>query len=54
MEGNNERFEFKAVLFDLNGTLGVEGKVLEDIKELLARLSERYGLLRDWTGRCDR
>jgi len=26
MEGNNERFESKAVLFDLNGTLGVEGK----------------------------
>ena len=42
MEGNNERFESKAVLFDLNGTLGVEGKVPEDVKELLARLSERY------------
>ena len=36
------RVEFTAVLFDLNGTLGVEGRVPEDVKELLARLADRY------------
>jgi len=34
--------EFQAVLFDLNGTLGVEGKVPEDVKKLLAKLADRY------------
>jgi len=36
------RIEFNAVLFDLNGTLGVEGKVPDDVKELLAKLADRY------------
>ncbi|AHL22613.1 HAD family hydrolase [Thermococcus nautili] len=36
------KLEFGAVLFDLNGTLGVEGKVPEDVKELLAKLADRY------------
>ncbi len=36
------RIEFKAVLFDLNGTLGVEGRVPDDVKELLKKLSEKY------------
>ncbi|AJC72198.1 HAD family hydrolase [Thermococcus guaymasensis DSM 11113] len=34
--------EFQAVLFDLNGTLGVEGKVPEDVKKLLTKLADRY------------
>ena len=34
--------EFQAVLFDLNGTLGVKGKVPEDVKELLVKLADRY------------
>ncbi len=36
------RLEFKAVLFDLNGTLGEKGRVPEDVKELLKKLSEQY------------
>ncbi|GAB6134934.1 HAD family hydrolase [Thermococcus prieurii] len=36
------KIEFNAVLFDLNGTLGVEGKVSDDVKELLAKLADRY------------
>ncbi|WP_099211650.1 HAD family hydrolase [Thermococcus henrietii] len=36
------KIEFNAVLFDLNGTLGVEGKVPDDVKELLAKLADRY------------
>ncbi|WP_457742056.1 HAD family hydrolase [Thermococcus sp.] len=36
------RIEFKAVLFDLNGTLGSNGRVPEDVKELLKKLSEKY------------
>ncbi|NJE48129.1 HAD family hydrolase [Thermococcus sp. 9N3] len=36
------KLEFNAVLFDLNGTLGVDGKVSDEVKELLARLADRY------------
>ncbi|WP_297471245.1 HAD family hydrolase [Thermococcus sp.] len=36
------KLEFSAVLFDLNGTLGKEGKVPEDVKELLVKLADRY------------
>ncbi|WP_297064936.1 HAD family hydrolase [Thermococcus sp.] len=36
------KLEFNAVLFDLNGTLGKEGKVPEDVKELLVKLADRY------------
>ncbi|NJE53788.1 HAD family hydrolase [Thermococcus sp. 21S9] len=36
------KLEFGTVLFDLNGTLGVDGKVPEDVKELLAKLADRY------------
>ncbi|WP_297512238.1 HAD family hydrolase [Thermococcus sp.] len=36
------KLEFNAVLFDLNGTLGVYGKVSDEVKELLARLADRY------------
>ena len=39
---NYGRVEFSSVLFDLNGTLGAEGRVLEDVKQLLARLADRY------------
>jgi len=39
---NYGRIEFQAVLFDLNGTLGAEGRVPEDVKELLAKLADRY------------
>jgi len=35
----------KAVLFDLNGTLGVEGRISEEVKRLLERLSERYTIV---------
>ncbi len=35
------RIEFNAILFDLNGTLGVEGRVPEDVKGLLTRLASR-------------
>ncbi|WP_457751443.1 HAD family hydrolase [Thermococcus sp.] len=34
--------EFDAVLFDLNGTLGVEGKIPGDVKELLKKLADKY------------
>jgi len=36
------KLEFNTVLFDLNGTLGVEGKVSDEVKGLLARLADRY------------
>ncbi len=36
------KIEFGAVLFDLNGTLGVEGRIPEDVKGLLAKLADRY------------
>lgn len=36
------KLKFGAVLFDLNGTLGVEGRVPEDVKELLVKLADRY------------
>jgi len=39
---NYGKVEFRAVLFDLNGTLGVEGRVPEDVKGLLAELANRY------------
>ncbi|KUK16808.1 MULTISPECIES: HAD family hydrolase [Thermococcus] len=39
---NYGRINAKTVVFDLNGTLGVEGKVSEEIKELLDKLSEKY------------
>jgi len=39
---NYGKLEFETVLFDLNGTLGVEGKVPEGVKELLGKLAERY------------
>ena len=35
---NYGRIMAKTVIFDLNGTLGVEGKVRKDIKELLKEL----------------
>jgi soluble P-type ATPase len=34
--------EFKAVLFDLNGTLGESGRINEEVKHLLERLADRY------------
>jgi len=39
---NYGKIEAKAVLFDLNGTLGVEGVVDEEVKHLLGRLAEIY------------
>lgn len=39
---NYGRVEFKAVLFDLNGTLGESGRVSEEVKHLLERLADRY------------
>ena len=36
------KLKFGAVLFDLNGTLGVEGRVPEDVKKLLVKLADRY------------
>lgn len=35
------KLKFGAVLFDLNGTLGVEGRVPEDVKKLLVKLADR-------------
>ncbi|USG99255.1 HAD family hydrolase [Thermococcus argininiproducens] len=35
----------RTVVFDLNGTLGVEGKVKADVKELLKELSEKYEIV---------
>jgi len=34
--------EFGAVLFDLNGTLGIGGRIPDDVKELLKKLADRY------------
>ena len=42
---NYGRIIAKTVIFDLNGTLGVEGKVRKDIKELLKELSEKYEIV---------
>ncbi|AHF80306.1 HAD family hydrolase [Thermococcus paralvinellae] len=39
---NYGKIEARVVVFDLNGTLGVEGKVNEEVKKLLERLSEKY------------
>ncbi|ASJ11198.1 HAD family hydrolase [Thermococcus sp. P6] len=39
---NYGRIEFRAVLFDLNGTLGEKGRVDEDTRNLLKRLADRY------------
>ncbi|USS40487.1 HAD family hydrolase [Thermococcus aggregans] len=39
---NYGRITAKTVIFDLNGTLGVDGKVSEDVKELLKKLTEKY------------
>jgi soluble P-type ATPase len=39
---NYGRIEFRAVLFDLNGTLGESGKVEEEVKHLLERLADKY------------
>ncbi|WP_457752938.1 HAD family hydrolase [Thermococcus sp.] len=39
---NYGKIEARAVVFDLNGTLGVEGRVSEEVKKLLERLSEKY------------
>ncbi|ACS89796.1 MULTISPECIES: HAD family hydrolase [Thermococcus] len=42
---NYGRIIAKTVIFDLNGTLGVEGKVRKNIKELLRKLSEKYEIV---------
>ncbi|NJE12132.1 HAD family hydrolase [Thermococcus sp. LS2] len=39
---NYGKIEARAVVFDLNGTLGVKGRVSEEVKKLLERLSEKY------------
>jgi len=39
---NYGKIEARTVVFDLNGTLGVEGRVSEEVKKLLERLSEKY------------
>ncbi|ASJ12532.1 HAD family hydrolase [Thermococcus thioreducens] len=39
---NYGRIEFRAVLFDLNGTLGESGRVDDEVKHLLERLADRY------------
>lgn len=39
---NYGRITARTIIFDLNGTLGLEGKVREEIKELLDKLSEKY------------
>ena len=42
---NYGRISAKTIIFDLNGTLGVEGKVSKDVKELLKKLVEKYSLI---------
>ncbi|NJE25059.1 HAD family hydrolase [Thermococcus sp. MV5] len=42
---NYGRIMARTVVFDLNGTLGVEGKVKADVKELLKELSEKYEIV---------
>ncbi|ASJ09253.1 HAD family hydrolase [Thermococcus siculi] len=39
---NYGKLEFKAVLFDLNGTLGESGRMGEEVRHLLERLADRY------------
>ncbi|NJE02973.1 HAD family hydrolase [Thermococcus sp. MV11] len=34
--------EVRAVLFDLNGTLGENGRVPDEVKELLSKLADKY------------
>lgn len=42
---NYGRITARTIIFDLNGTLGLEGKVREEIKELLDKLSEKYRVI---------
>ncbi len=42
---NYGKVEFKAVLFDLNGTLGEHGRVSEEVKRLLKELAGRYTIV---------
>jgi len=42
---NYGRISAKTIIFDLNGTLGVEGKVSKDVKELLKKLVEKYNVV---------
>jgi soluble P-type ATPase len=42
---NYGKIEAKTVIFDLNGTLGVEGKVSKEVKEFLKKLSEKYTII---------
>ncbi|ASJ07175.1 HAD family hydrolase [Thermococcus pacificus] len=39
---NYGKVDFKAVLFDLNGTLGERGRINEEVKHLLERLADKY------------
>lgn len=42
---NYREIKAKTVVFDLNGTLGVEGRVNEEVKRLLDALSEKYRVI---------
>jgi soluble P-type ATPase len=42
---NYKNINAKTVVFDLNGTLAVDGKVDEEIKELLNELNKKYDIV---------
>jgi soluble P-type ATPase len=39
---NYGKIDISSVIFDLNGTLGEEGRVSDEVKHLLERLADRY------------
>lgn len=42
---NYGKISARTIIFDLNGTLGLEGKVREEVKELLRKLGEKYEIV---------
>ena len=42
---NYKNINAKTVVFDLNGTLAIDGKINDDIKELLIKLSKIYNIV---------
>ncbi|MDK2790933.1 MAG: hypothetical protein PWP15_1442 [Methanothermococcus sp.] len=42
---NYGKIDAKTIVFDMNGTLATDGKVKDDVKNLLQKLSEKYRIV---------